>query len=480
MIRERRRPRCACSTLRASPIWARWHRASATRSTSRSTVIRIRSESLLEELEGPTAEAMPGRWPTSSAASSTASSARPIAPPAWSETCARWRTNRPTIPSPSTWWRRCAGRRRPLCDEQLKPPRSSSMSTCQDADHGAGRARTSLQQVLINLVFNARDAVRAEGPAPAGIRDRGSAAIAINWRPTGWEAAWSSPWTMTARAFPPEVLTRLFEPFFTTKPIDKGTGLGAVDQLRHRPQHGRRDRGREPGRRRRALSCRAAAAAARAGRSRRRRLRSDKASGCEAHAAPQTHRRPPARDRETPRDRLVARHARHRPGRDRRRVPDRGLHHADPEGEQPHRPCRRREPRQAAGQDGGPPARHHPGHGRGRLAVCRGGNPRNRWAGPPYRAGRQGPDADLFAEAGFVPADRRRRPAGAGRAGTRRRAPRCRLFGPRLCQRSSQGRFPQHLCRPPLHRPREHPADHSQYRGRCGVPTVRWWACWLP
>jgi PAS domain S-box-containing protein len=86
---------------------------------------------------------------------------------------------------------------------------------------------SQLEQVLVNLVVNARDAMGASGkltietsdlPAVAvpaarvpGLSPVAHAVISVRDSGTGME---------------PEVLQHLFEPFFTTKPPGKGTGLG--------------------------------------------------------------------------------------------------------------------------------------------------------------------------------------------------------------------------------------------------------------
>ncbi len=76
-----------------------------------------------------------------------------------------------------------------------------------------------LQQVVINLVLNARDAMLEKpGDTPPAIRlhaypkPDGSGVI-VDVEDNG-------------PGIPPKVLPRLFEPFFTTKPGGKGTGLG--------------------------------------------------------------------------------------------------------------------------------------------------------------------------------------------------------------------------------------------------------------
>jgi two-component system cell cycle sensor histidine kinase/response regulator CckA len=71
-----------------------------------------------------------------------------------------------------------------------------------------------IEQVLMNLVANARDAM------PAGGRLRIDTSAKA--RP-GWATLVVSD---TGQGMPPEVIERAFEPFFTTKEDDRGTGLG--------------------------------------------------------------------------------------------------------------------------------------------------------------------------------------------------------------------------------------------------------------
>jgi PAS domain S-box-containing protein len=73
-----------------------------------------------------------------------------------------------------------------------------------------------LEQALVNLVLNARDAIEARGVAGGRVTvaaAREGAEVRLTVSDTGGGIA-------------PEVLDRMFEPFFTTKPPGKGTGLG--------------------------------------------------------------------------------------------------------------------------------------------------------------------------------------------------------------------------------------------------------------
>jgi PAS domain S-box-containing protein len=85
-----------------------------------------------------------------------------------------------------------------------------------------------LQQVLLNLSINARDAIPGKG----------SLTFRVETREFTRRDAAAMPWEMapghyavlsvedTGTGIPPEILDRIFEPFFTTKPEGQGTGLG--------------------------------------------------------------------------------------------------------------------------------------------------------------------------------------------------------------------------------------------------------------
>lgn len=84
---------------------------------------------------------------------------------------------------------------------------------------------TQFQQVLLNLCFNARDAMTAGGKLlirTSNYRVRGEADRRAAGMPTGLYTVVSI--TDTGQGMAPEVLQNIFTPFYTTK--DHGTGLG--------------------------------------------------------------------------------------------------------------------------------------------------------------------------------------------------------------------------------------------------------------
>ncbi len=86
---------------------------------------------------------------------------------------------------------------------------------------------TQLQQVLMNLCVNARDAMESGGTLSIRVDERRvSDNIALtnpDAEPGDYVCIRVSD---TGAGIPPNVLDKIFEPFFTTKPSGKGTGLG--------------------------------------------------------------------------------------------------------------------------------------------------------------------------------------------------------------------------------------------------------------
>ena len=89
-----------------------------------------------------------------------------------------------------------------------------------------------LEQVLMNLVVNARDAM------PKGGR------LTISTGESAPDRSVVLTVADTGRGMSAETQARIFEPFFTTKPVGQGTGPGIGDRLRHRRAVGRPGRGR--------------------------------------------------------------------------------------------------------------------------------------------------------------------------------------------------------------------------------------------
>jgi hypothetical protein len=91
---------------------------------------------------------------------------------------------------------------------------------------------TQIQQVLLNLCINARDAM------PDGGQLRIQARNLVLDEQTAQSVTWGRPGPFivvgvqdTGCGIPPENLERIFDPFFTTKPAGKGTGLGLSTAL---------------------------------------------------------------------------------------------------------------------------------------------------------------------------------------------------------------------------------------------------------
>jgi PAS domain S-box-containing protein len=99
--------------------------------------------------------------------------------------------------------------------------------------------RGGLQQVVLNLCLNARDAL----PQGGTIRVETALAAAADLDAAGVPSHPASPWVLIrvrddGAGVPPELRSRIFEPFFTTKPPQEGTGLGLANAYGIAQQHG--------------------------------------------------------------------------------------------------------------------------------------------------------------------------------------------------------------------------------------------------
>ena len=72
-----------------------------------------------------------------------------------------------------------------------------------------------LQQLSLNLFFNAADAMPEGGTLRVGLAPAGDASVALVVSDTGC-------------GIPPDKVSQIFDPFFTTKPAGEGNGLGLV------------------------------------------------------------------------------------------------------------------------------------------------------------------------------------------------------------------------------------------------------------
>ncbi|HEY0947157.1 MAG TPA: PAS domain S-box protein [Opitutaceae bacterium] len=107
-------------------------------------------------------------------------------------------------------------------------PKSIRFSTHVASDAGVihGQA-TQLEQVLLNLCVNARDAMPQGGElrvnASNQVVDTAFAGQHLNARPGDYVRFDVED---TGSGIAPEILHRIFDPFFTTKEVGRGTGLG--------------------------------------------------------------------------------------------------------------------------------------------------------------------------------------------------------------------------------------------------------------
>lgn len=87
---------------------------------------------------------------------------------------------------------------------------------------------SQIEQVLINLVANARDATPTGGRVTVSVED-----VEVSDTPVAGQSVSMAPGPYvkltvadTGAGMPLDTIARIFEPFFTTKPVGHGTGLG--------------------------------------------------------------------------------------------------------------------------------------------------------------------------------------------------------------------------------------------------------------
>jgi signal transduction histidine kinase/CheY-like chemotaxis protein len=108
-------------------------------------------------------------------------------------------------------------------------PESIELDVKTDSDSGlmVVGSVTHLQQALLNLAMNARDAMPDGGRLAFRVEPYRLPAGAVSpfpgLRPGSWVRL---SVTDTGTGIPADILGRIFEPFFTTKPRSEGTGLG--------------------------------------------------------------------------------------------------------------------------------------------------------------------------------------------------------------------------------------------------------------
>jgi signal transduction histidine kinase len=121
---------------------------------------------------------------------------------------------------------------RMLCHHRLELAGILLEITCDPKIPKVSGDFNQLQQCLINLIFNAIDAIEAESKSESGGRDDASSPdqtagrIFLTAQIDDADHQVRIQVADTGKGIPPEDLPRIFEPFFTTKQDGHGVGLG--------------------------------------------------------------------------------------------------------------------------------------------------------------------------------------------------------------------------------------------------------------
>jgi PAS domain S-box-containing protein len=98
---------------------------------------------------------------------------------------------------------------------------------------------TQIQQVIMNLCVNARDAMPQGGVLTIGLEHKELDAAGAHIHPKAKPGSYVAiSVTDTGTGIPPELVDKIFDPFFTTKPLGQGTGLGLPTVLGIAENHG--------------------------------------------------------------------------------------------------------------------------------------------------------------------------------------------------------------------------------------------------
>jgi PAS domain S-box-containing protein len=98
---------------------------------------------------------------------------------------------------------------------------------------------TQIQQVLMNLCVNARDAMPQGGVLTICLDKKELDTAGANIHPKAKPGSYVMISVMdTGTGIPPELVDKIFDPFFTTKPLGQGTGLGLPTVLGIAENHG--------------------------------------------------------------------------------------------------------------------------------------------------------------------------------------------------------------------------------------------------